>query len=246
MALFEDDVLLTDNGTQTFTRPSRFARPSSRDGKYPVRCGRKTRHCRNATRAARTSSWWSPAVSWVWVAARQLQRLYHVGKFEYPDKGSREQLPLEHVFTMSILEFERLSVAVANGVVHLPQLLREAVVLNRTPPLRPSSSIRSGASTWKTGACRSCLLRPARPRNSASARLPGAAGNHWQSRRGNVAESRPERRRRRRLLGPRTAQSRAVPVRAPRRQRDIQSPQSGADRPCRQLSAGGLHPLGVT
>jgi hypothetical protein len=63
----------------------------------------------------------------------QLQRLYPADRFDYPDEASRKLLPLTHVFTMSIMEFERLSVAVAGGSVCLPALLREAVERNRDP-----------------------------------------------------------------------------------------------------------------
>lgn len=133
MALFEDDVLLTDNETQTFNK-TKHVRKAIKQGwevSGALRAeGSPLPQCRASgpdfllVVTSRELGLGSGA---------QLQRLYPAGKFDYPDEGSRERLPLDHVFTMSILEFERLSVAVANGAVQLPQLLREAVELNRNP-----------------------------------------------------------------------------------------------------------------
>jgi hypothetical protein len=133
MALFEDDVLLADNEVQTFNK-TKHVRKAIKQG-WEVssalrQAGSPLPQCRTR----------GPDFLLV-VTSRelglgsgeQLQRLYPAGKFAYPDDSSCERLPLAHVFTMSILEFERLSVAVANGVVNLPQLLREAVERNRDP-----------------------------------------------------------------------------------------------------------------
>jgi hypothetical protein len=133
MALFEDDVLLTDNETQTFNK-TKHVRKAIKQGwevsgalraeNSPLTHGRSNGQDFLLVVTSRELGLGSGA---------QLQRLYPAGRFDYPDDRSRERLPLEHVFTMSILEFERLSVAVANGVVDLPQLLREAVEHNRNP-----------------------------------------------------------------------------------------------------------------
>lgn len=131
MALFEDDVLLTDNETQTFNK-TKHVRKAIKQGWEVAQTVRRADsqlpQCRNE----------GPDFLLV-VTSRelglgsgdQLQRLYQDGRFDYADETSRRLLPLTHVFTMSILEFERLSVAVASGAVRLPDLLSEAVERNK-------------------------------------------------------------------------------------------------------------------
>jgi hypothetical protein len=133
MALFDDDVLLTDNEGQAFNK-TKHVRKAIKQGWAVAeairREGSPVPQCRTegpdfllviTSRELGLGS------------GEQLRRLYPSGKFDYPDAGSQERLPLPHVFTMSILEFERLSVAVASGAVNLPQLLTEAVERNRDP-----------------------------------------------------------------------------------------------------------------
>lgn len=133
MALFEDDVLLTDNKIQTFNK-TKHVRKAIKQGWEVAQAVRRADsplpHCRTE----------GPDFLLV-VTSRelglgcgdQLQRLYPAGRLEYADEASRQLLPLTHVFTMSILEFERLSVAVASGAVGLPNLLKEAVERNKNP-----------------------------------------------------------------------------------------------------------------
>jgi hypothetical protein len=133
MALFEDDVLLTDNETQAFNK-TKHVRKAIKQG-WEV--ARQLRGDDSPLPQCHT-----PGPDFLLVvtsrelglgSGEQLQRLYPPGRLEYPDEASRQLLPLAHVFTMSILEFERLSVAVANGAVNLPQLLRGAVERNKDP-----------------------------------------------------------------------------------------------------------------
>ena len=133
MALFEDDVLLTDNETQAFNK-TKHVRKAIKQG-WEV--AKTVRRADSLLPQCRTEG---PDFLLV-VTSRelglgtgeQLQRLYPADRFDYPDEASRKLLPLTHVFTMSIMEFERLSVAVAGGSVCLPALLREAVERNRDP-----------------------------------------------------------------------------------------------------------------
>lgn len=133
MALFEDDVLLTDNEIQTFNK-TKHVRKAIKQG-WEV--AQSVRRVASQLPQCRTEG---PDFLLVITSrelglgsGQQLQRLYPAGRFDYADEASRQLLPLAHVFTMSILEFERLSVAVANGVVSLPNLLREAVERNTDP-----------------------------------------------------------------------------------------------------------------
>lgn len=66
-------------------------------------------------------------------SGEQLQRLYPPASLRYADDDAARNLPLENVFTMSILEFERLATAVARGDIDLPALLADAVQKNRDP-----------------------------------------------------------------------------------------------------------------
>jgi hypothetical protein len=66
-------------------------------------------------------------------AGEMLRRLYKDGKFDYPDEGSRNNLPQCNVFVVSIENFERLSNAVRAGAVALAALMKEAVEKNRDP-----------------------------------------------------------------------------------------------------------------
>lgn len=133
MALFGDDVLLTDNEPQAFQKTKRV-----RDGiKQAWKVGKAIRapqtvlpQCSNAKQdfllvvTSRELGLGS---------GEQQKRLYPPGSLEYPDDDARQNLPLENVFSMSILEFERLSTAVTRGDIRLPDLLKDAVQKNRDP-----------------------------------------------------------------------------------------------------------------
>ena len=133
MSLFGDDVLLTDNVTQAHQKTKRI-----RDG---------IKQAWNVGKALRAASSPLPACSaaaqdfLLVVTSRELfigdgemlVRLYRDGEFDYPDDGSRKNLPLRNVFVVSIENFERLSNAVSAGAISLPALMKEAVEKNRDP-----------------------------------------------------------------------------------------------------------------
>jgi hypothetical protein len=133
MALFGDDVLLTDNELQAFQKTKRV-----RDGiKQAWKVGKAIRGPQTALPHYSNANQDFLLV----VTSRELglgsgeqqRRLYPRGSLEYPDNDARQNLPLENVFSMSIQEFERLSAAVARGDIRLPHLLKDAVQKNRNP-----------------------------------------------------------------------------------------------------------------
>lgn len=67
---------------------------------------------------------------------RQLAELYPAGKLAYSDADSERLLPLDHVFIVSIDEFERACACVRAGKVTFQEMLRKAVADNADPPTR--------------------------------------------------------------------------------------------------------------
>jgi hypothetical protein len=133
MALFGDDVLLTDNEPQAFQKTKRV-----RDGiKQAWKVGKAVRGPHTVLPQCSSASQDFLLV----ITSRELglgsgeqqKRLYPPGSLDYPDDTARRNLPLEHVFSMSIQEFERLSTGVARGYIRLPELLKDAVQKNRDP-----------------------------------------------------------------------------------------------------------------
>ena len=133
MALFADDVLLTDNANQAHHKTKRV-----RDG---------IKQAWNVSKALRADNSLFPQCAraqhdyLLLVTSRELglgsgdklRRLFAPGMLDYPDDDCRKWLPLENVFIMGILDYERLSVAVASNSVPLLDLLKEAVEKNRNP-----------------------------------------------------------------------------------------------------------------
>jgi hypothetical protein len=133
MALFGDDVLLTDNEPQAFQKTKRV-----RDGiKQAWKVGKAIRGPQTVLPQSSNAKQDFLLV----VTSRELglgsgeqqRRLYPPGSLEYPDDDARKNLPLENVFSMSIQDFERLSTAVTRGDIRLPDLLKDAVRKNRDP-----------------------------------------------------------------------------------------------------------------
>lgn len=133
MALFGDDVLLTDNESQAFQKTKRV-----RDAiKQAWKVGKALRSRQTVLPQCAVA----PQDFLLVVTSRelglgsgeQLQRLYPPESLRHPDEDAARNLPLENVFTMSILEFERLATAVARGDIDLPALLADAVQKNRDP-----------------------------------------------------------------------------------------------------------------
>jgi hypothetical protein len=133
MALFGDDVLLTDNETQAYQKTKRV-----RDGiKQAWKVGKALRLPNSQFSQCSTA-----AEDFLLVVTsrelflgdgEKLLRLYAMGEFDYPDEQSRGNMPLHNVFIMSIESYEHLSVAVATSAVSLPSLLKEAVIKNKAP-----------------------------------------------------------------------------------------------------------------
>lgn len=133
MALFGDDVLLTDNESQAFQKTKKV-----RDAiKQAWKVGKAVRSGESVLPQCASASQDFLLV----VTSRelglgsgeQLQRLYPPGSLSYPDDATARNLPLENVFTLSILDFERLATAVAGGDIDLPKFLASAVQKNRDP-----------------------------------------------------------------------------------------------------------------
>ena len=64
---------------------------------------------------------------------RLLADLYPAGKLAYPDRDAERLLPLDHIFIVSIDEFERACACVRDGKVTFQELLRKAVTNNGDP-----------------------------------------------------------------------------------------------------------------
>lgn len=133
MALFGDDVLLTDNETQAFhkTKQVRKAiKQAWKVGKAVRGAGSPLPQC---AAAAQDFLLVVTSRELGLGSGDQLVRLYPGQKLNYPDDEARRNLPLENVFTMSIIDFERLSTAVKKGHIDLAQLLKSVVQKNRDP-----------------------------------------------------------------------------------------------------------------
>ena len=133
MALFGDDVLLTDNELQAFQKTKRV-----RDGiKQAWKVGKAIRSPQSVlpqcSKAKQDFLLVITSRELGLGSGEQQRRLYPPGKLDYPDDEARQNLPLENVFSMSIQEFERLSSAVTRGDFQLPDLLQDAVQKNRDP-----------------------------------------------------------------------------------------------------------------
>lgn len=61
-----------------------------------------------------------------------LKEMYPGGKLEYPDEQTARWLPLEHIYALSVEEYERLMAAVRDGA-DLPQLLAACVEADSKP-----------------------------------------------------------------------------------------------------------------
>lgn len=133
MALFGDDVLLTDNETQAFQKTKHVRKAI----KQAWAVGKAVRHADPPLPQCASASQDFLLV----VTSRelglgsgdQLVRLYPGQKLDYPDEDARRNLPLENVFTMSIIDFERLSTSVKKGRTDLARLLEDAVQRNQNP-----------------------------------------------------------------------------------------------------------------
>ncbi|WP_175456027.1 hypothetical protein [Polaromonas sp. JS666] len=133
MALFGDDVLLTDNEMQAYQKTKRV-----RDGiKQAWKVGKSVRlpasRFSQCTRAAEDFLLVVTSRELFLGDGQKLLRLYPADKFNYPDEECRSNMPLHNVFILSVETYERLSVAVASGAVVLPLLLKEAVSKNKDP-----------------------------------------------------------------------------------------------------------------
>jgi hypothetical protein len=62
-----------------------------------------------------------------------LRQMLPEGRLECPDEQAAEILPLEHVFVVSIDDFERLCAETACGEIELASFLRTAVSDNKKP-----------------------------------------------------------------------------------------------------------------
>jgi hypothetical protein len=63
----------------------------------------------------------------------RLRRMYPVGALDYPDEQTEILLPLEHVYILSIDDFERLIAAVRLNNLNLPEFITQCVNSDRSP-----------------------------------------------------------------------------------------------------------------
>ncbi|MBI2768357.1 MAG: hypothetical protein HYX47_01935 [Burkholderiales bacterium] len=133
MALFGDDVLLTDNEIQTFNKTKRV-REAFKQG-WKVGSDIRGADSPLPQCAAADQDYLIVVTSRELGlgSGDQLVRLYPGQQLDFPDDESRRNLPLENIFTMSIITFERLSNAVKKGQIDLAQLLETAVARNKNP-----------------------------------------------------------------------------------------------------------------
>jgi hypothetical protein len=133
MALFGEDVLLTDD-PNAIHRKTKSLREGIRKAWTVGKALRENQPLFPSCASATTDYL-------ILVTSRELyfgngarlKDLYPSDKFAYPDDDAFGHLPLEHVFIVSIEDFENLAGAVAAGHVNLPELMREAVEANRDP-----------------------------------------------------------------------------------------------------------------
>ncbi|WP_156473002.1 hypothetical protein [Pseudorhodoferax sp. Leaf265] len=126
MALFSDELLLTDSEWQVYTKTK------------PLR--KAIDQAWNVGRAVRTPStslreFSSADQDFLLVVTsrelhvgggEKLRSLYRQGRLEHPDAEAQRNLPFHNVFVVSIESFERLTIAVAAGKVHLATVLKDA------------------------------------------------------------------------------------------------------------------------
>lgn len=62
-----------------------------------------------------------------------LAGIYPEGTLDYPDEDAERFLPLEHVYVVTIEEFERLMMAAQSGAVSLPQVMQHCVTWDQDP-----------------------------------------------------------------------------------------------------------------
>jgi len=133
MSVFGDDVLLTDNETQAFLKTKRV-RDAIKQG-WAVGKAIRSDSSPLPQCAAATQDYLLIVTSRELAlgSGAQLARLYSPGRIDPPDDDARRNLPLENIFTISIIDFEKLSTAVKKGQIDLAQLLEAAVLRNRDP-----------------------------------------------------------------------------------------------------------------
>jgi hypothetical protein len=62
-----------------------------------------------------------------------LAKMYPAGTLTYPDEDAERYLPLEHIYVLSIEEFERLIAAAALPQFDLPALLEDCITADKNP-----------------------------------------------------------------------------------------------------------------
>lgn len=64
---------------------------------------------------------------------RRLYEMYPSGKFDYPSAAAQRYMPLEHIYIVSVDDFERTVAAMRDGSLDLPQFMADCVARDRSP-----------------------------------------------------------------------------------------------------------------
>ncbi|MDQ0612239.1 hypothetical protein QFZ83_006410 [Variovorax sp. W1I1] len=132
MALFSDSMIVTDNPEKVMYKTKRVRDAISQGWKVSKSLSQETNPYYSGER---------PENFLLVVTSRQLHlgygemlaRLYPPGRLAYPDDDAEQRLPLNHIFILSIEEFETLMGSVQAEKVSLSTLLRKAAADNKEP-----------------------------------------------------------------------------------------------------------------
>lgn len=152
MALFGDDVLLTDDDEAIHRKTTAI-----RDGiRKAWSVSKRLREDKDAfpSCAGADSNYLIIVTSRELYlgTGEKLRSLYPDGRLDYPDAEVASYLPLEHVFITSIEDFERLTGCIGAGDADLQQLLKDAVRANRdsgTSRLFLSDHLTGRVARWR-------------------------------------------------------------------------------------------------